>query len=164
MSPNARRQFPVTVLLNSVASARGILEFPIHFLKIHYWYTRVTLIGINQTGVYLQALASVWPLFQTFAVLKPQGEQFEFWMSLCLTIVFTAWYGIPTLLSLRLIWPILVEWKRGLPAGTRRIAPSHRERSFLRSDFKPPWMWLAGVSFGCGDSDLECRLFLTSIP
>jgi hypothetical protein len=140
----------VTVVIDNttVARTRGILDFPINFLQIHYWYTRVTIIGINQTGVYLQALALIWPLFQTFAILKPRGEQFEFWMSFGLSIVITAWHWIPTILSLKLISPILVKWKRGLPAGTRRIPPSHRERAFLRSEFKPPFVWLAGVSFG----------------
>ena len=131
---------------DSNTSARGILDLPIHFLTIHYWYTRATVVGINQTGVYLSALALIWPLFQNFAALKPRGEQFEFWMNLSLSIVLSVWYWIPAILGLRLVSPFLVAWRRGLPAGTTRVTPSHRERSFLRSDFKLSPSWLAGVS------------------
>jgi hypothetical protein len=126
--------------------SRWVLSWPVHLLSIHYWYTRLTSIGINRTSVYMISLGALYSTVSSFASLAPWKEQFEFWISFFFTLVVCVWYTIPTILALKLVSPIALVWKRWVPVGLLRIERSHRERAFLRSDVKIPILQLLTVS------------------
>jgi hypothetical protein len=122
------------------------LDLPVHLLKIHYWYTRTTSLGINRTGIYLSGLADFTWTTLSFTDLAPWNQQFEFWLSFGLTAIICVWYTIPLFLALKVVSPIALVWNRWIPVGSLRVEPTHRERAFLRSDFRIPKLWLALVS------------------
>jgi hypothetical protein len=143
----------VRIVVSSVISSwahpfhdRTILDLPVHLLKIHYWYTRTTSLGINRTGIYLSGLADFTWTTLSFTDLAPWNQQFEFWLSFGLTAIICVWYTIPLFLALKVVSPIALVWNRWIPVGSLRVEPTHRERAFLRSDFRMPKLWLALVS------------------
>jgi hypothetical protein len=125
---------------------RAILDLPVHLLKIHYWYTRTTSLGINRAAIYTGAFSDFTLIILSFGHLGSWDQQFEFWLSLGITIIICVWYTIPLILALKVVSPITLVWNRWIPVGSLRVEPTHRERAFLRSDFRMPKLWLVMVS------------------
>lgn len=125
---------------------RAILDLPVHLLRIHYWYTRTTSLGINRAGIYTGALSVLIIIILSFGSLGSWDQQFEFWMSLGITVIMWIWETIPLFLALKVVSPIALVWNRWIPVGSLPVEPTHRERAFLRSDFRLPILQLVLVS------------------
>ncbi|KAJ7766863.1 hypothetical protein B0H16DRAFT_1522677 [Mycena metata] len=107
----------------------GGLQFLAVLISFHYWWTRVSTVGISSSSVVLLALG--YSLGGTVEAIDQSDALWQY-------MVFVPMFLISPLLMLRCITRIEFGWNKWHPTLTRASA-NHRERTTQRVDSRTSW-------------------------
>jgi hypothetical protein len=118
-----------------------VCSYLTELFDLHYWYTRVTSVGISRSAALLRIVITLsntgaW-LLESPIVLGARLISFRGFMNLILTLLITK-----TLVGLELTWLPKTSW---IPI-IRRVRPSHKERASARIDAQTSWRVKGSVS------------------
>lgn len=113
-------------------------------MSFHYWWTRVSTVGISSSSVVLLALG--YSLGGTVEAIDQSDALWQY-------MVFVPMFLISPLLMLRCITRIEFGWNKWHPTLTRASA-NHRERTTQRVDSRTSWGTRLAVRCNLSNSGL----------
>lgn len=110
-------------------------------LDIHYWQTRITLVGISVSSVWIDAIFKILEYF--FEVMVEPALFDRLGLAVLATVaLLPAWSSLKAVMRLELVWKGATK----IPAY-RRHSASHKERASARLEARTTWLMKLTVCY-----------------